>query len=412
MRNSNEVLWLISKYAVSQKYGNATRQYFLSLNFSKKGISTSLISSQSSNIKNYEKINKYYKLEQDGLFKHYLLAGPKINLGFSFVRIWSWIVFEINLFRLVFWNTKLEKPTIILVSSLSLLSFISGVLLKWKYGAKLVLEVRDIWPKSLIEVGEFSKFNPFVILLMWVEKFGYINADAIVGTMPNLLEHIKEITNKDVPIYYIPQGFEHTQVFSHLQVDALNKLKMVSLTEFNIIYSGTIGKSNRVELILLVAQKLEIIAPNIHFYIMGDGPLKDRLKLQYSNLSNVTFFDSIEYNEVPTFLSKFDLLIYPVGDFSIYRFGISPNKIIDYMRSGRPILTIYSGYPSLIQGTKYSFNVGTENIDTLVSEVLNISNIKKEILDSLGENAKRTVERYHTFDRLSNKYLDLFNDIK
>jgi len=412
MSNNKEVLWLISKYAVSNKQGNPTRQYFLSYNFAKKGMITSLISSQSSNLKTYNKLSNFYHLEEDGLLKHFLLAGPKINLGFSFLRIWSWIIFEFNLWRLAIWHKKLEKPNVIIVSSLSLLSFISGVLLKWRYGAKLILEVRDIWPLSLVEVGGFSKYNPFVILLKGVEKFGYVNADAIVGTMPNLEEHIREITRKAIPVYFVPQGFEHTQILDQLTSETVNKLELRSNNEFNIIYSGTIGKSNKVELILEIAKALTDKAPAIHFYIMGNGPLKDQLKFDYIALKNVTFIDAIKYYEVPIFLSNFDLLIYPVSDHSIYRFGISPNKIIDYMRSGRPILTIYNGFPSLIKADLYSFNVASQNVDILTAKVLELANLERQILNKLGQNAKLIVERYHSFDALSDKYLMIIKELK
>lgn len=411
MSNNKEVLWLISKYAVSNKHGNPTRQYYLSYNFAKKGINTSLISSQSSNLKTYKKLSNFYHLEEDGLLKHFLLAGPKINLGFSFLRIWSWIIFEFNLLRLAIWHKKLERPNVIIVSSLSLLTFISGVLLKWRYSAKLILELRDIWPLSLVEVGGFSKYNPFVILLKGVEKFGYVNADAIVGTMPNLEEHIREITSKSIPVYFVPQGFEHTQISNQLTLETVNKLELLNKNLFNIIYSGTIGKSNKVELILEVAKAIADKTPAIHFYIMGNGPLKDLLKLDYIALKNVTFIDPIKYYEIPIFLSNFDLLIYPVSDLSIYRFGISPNKIIDYMRSGRPILTVYNGFPSLIKANLYSFNVASENVDILTAKVLELANLDRTTLDKLGQNAKLIVERYLTYDALSDKYLKIIGSV-
>jgi glycosyltransferase involved in cell wall biosynthesis len=412
MSNTKEVLWFISKYAVSNKHGNATRQYFLSYNFARKGVNVSLISSQSSNLKTYKRLNNFYHLDEDGLLKHFLLAGPKINLGFSFLRIWSWIIFEFNLLRLALWHKRLERPTVIVVSSLSLLSFISGVLLKWRYSAKLILEVRDIWPLSLIEIGGFSKYNPFVILLKCIEKFGYLNADAIVGTMPNLGEHISKTIRKTIPIYCVPQGYEHTQVMEHLTIESAKKLELRSSEKFNVIYSGTIGKSNRVELIVEVARVIADISTDIHFYIMGNGSLKERFRLDCITLQNVTFIDPIKYSEVPKFLSNFDLLIYPVSDFSIYRFGISPNKIIDYMLSGRPILTIYNGFPSLIEANMYSFNVANGNLDVLTAKVLEIAGLDKQTLDKLGQNAKLIVERYHKFETLSDKYLKIISNLQ
>ena len=81
---------VISKYAVHPNYGNATRQYFISKYISNKGFDVSLVSSQSSNIKVYKNQKRYFELKTEGNLFFFLLKGPKINLGFSFIRLWSW----------------------------------------------------------------------------------------------------------------------------------------------------------------------------------------------------------------------------------------------------------------------------------------------------------------------------------
>ena len=103
-------------------------------------------------------------------------------------RILSWFHFEWRLWRLP--KLVFRKPDAVIVSSLSLLTIFNGLLLRRRYGCRLIFEVRDIWPLTLIEEGGFSPRNPLVVALGMVERLAYRRSDAIVGTMPNLKRHV------------------------------------------------------------------------------------------------------------------------------------------------------------------------------------------------------------------------------
>lgn len=411
MSNENKGVWFISKYAITPNYGNATRQYFLSKYMSNKGFDVVLITSQSSNIKVYDNLKGYFELNTENNLKHFLLKGPKISLGFSFLRLWSWILFEWYVLRLTLFNKHIMKPDVVIISSLSLLTFCSGVILKWRYNAKLILEVRDIWPLTLIEIGGYNKYNPIVLLLRIIEKFGYSFSDAIVGTMPNLKEHIRKSIKNEKPVYCIPQGYDSKAFLNELSVLSEKKLEKIILDKFNIVYAGTIGVANNIDLILDTATELMIKGSSAHFYFIGDGPLKSFYVNRSLNLNNVTFLDPVFPSELSRFLSNFDLLICPVKNQPIYRFGISFNKMIDYMRSGRPILFSYSGYPSFVDADKYCFITAAENSELLTSKIIEIMDVNKEVLNKMGANGLEVVKNNHSFDLLSDNYIKIINSI-
>jgi glycosyltransferase involved in cell wall biosynthesis len=410
MKSTPKVIWFISKYAVTPEFGNPNRQYFISKYIAKKGFYVTLISSQSSNIKIHKEFTgDFYFTEADN-FKHFLLKGPKINLGFSFRRLWSWIFFEWSVLKLTLFGTRLNKPDVVIVSSLSLLTLCSGILLKWRYNAKLIVEIRDIWPLTVIEIGAFKKYNPLIVILGIIEKIGYKYCDAIVGTMPNLKEHVTSIIKKNIPVYCIPQGYDN-EIFNHsISESTQNKIFSIRDDTFNVAYAGTFGNANNIDLILETAQIfLKNKNKNVHFYLIGDGPLKNNFTRQSLNLTNVTFMESVPPKDLPNFLKNFHLLLCPVMNHSIYRFGISPNKIIDYMRSGRPILISYNGYPSFIHSEEYIFTSKAENAELFASKILEVKNIDKLKLDLMGAKGKEIVEKYYTFDFLSGKYIDIIN---
>jgi glycosyltransferase involved in cell wall biosynthesis len=411
MCNENKRVWFVSKYAITPSYGNATRQYFISKYLSVKGLDVVLISSQSSNIKVYENLKGYFELKSDGNLKNFILKGPKISLGFSFLRLWSWVLFEWYVLKLALFSKQLKKPDVVIISSLSLLTFCSGVLLKWKYKAKLIIEVRDIWPLTLIEIGGYSKYNPLVLILRIIEKIGYSSSDAIVGTMPNLKEHINETIKKKKTVYCVPQGYDSNIFVNDLSDISKKKINNIRFDKFSIVYAGTIGSANNIDLILDTATELMIKGSKAHFYLVGDGPLKNNYVNQSANLDNVTFIEPVPPSELPQFLSNFDLLICPVKNQSIYRFGISFNKMVDYMRSGRPILFSYNGYPSFVDADKYSFTTAAEDSGLLTSKIIEIMGMNKQVLNRMGANGLVIVKNNHSFDLLSDKYIKIINSI-
>jgi len=175
-------LWFISKYfGIPEDTFFVTRHYFFSKYFVKKGINVSAISSASSFVK--IKIKDFALRRNIKGFDYIVLKGPKIKMGANLKRVLSWFIFEYRL-NLAPKKLKLEKPDIVLVSSLSLLTALTAIRFKKKYGAKFIFEVRDIWPLSLVDIIGVSPKNPAVKFLAWVEKKAYENADYIIISTP------------------------------------------------------------------------------------------------------------------------------------------------------------------------------------------------------------------------------------
>lgn len=130
----------------------------------------------------------------------------KIQKSASYKRILSWFAFEWHLYFLD--RRRLERPDVVIISSLSLLTILYGVFLKRLYGCKLVFEVRDIYPLTLTEELGISACNPLVLLLKFVEKLGYRRADLIVGTMPNLRSHVQKVLGYTKDVFFLRWVFE------------------------------------------------------------------------------------------------------------------------------------------------------------------------------------------------------------
>lgn len=399
-------IWYISKYASSLKYGANSRQFSFCNSFNKKGINSTLIVGNSSHLN-----NQLPQFEED--FLHEVENGvniiwinlPKYNKATSIKRLWTWVLFEYKIIK----NHKqfpVGKPDSVIASSLSLLSVISAFFLKWKYNSKFIFEVRDIWPQTFKDLSGVSKYNPLYIFLYLIEQLGYKKSDNIVGTMPGLHKHVRKHSKK---VVNIPQGVDldfYTQNQENLDSEFIGKY--FPENKFTITYAGTLGISYALDKVIEAASRIEKSHPDIHFLFLGDGIEKEKLILKSSKLKNVSFIPKIKKNLVLSFLSKSDILLHSFQMKKVFDYGISPNKFIDYMYSARPIVVMFSGYPSLINEANCGEFIPSEDIDTLIKTIEKYRNFEKEELNEIGKRGKEYLVNNMTFDILSDKYIKLF----
>jgi len=392
-------VWYISKYAVSLQQGGPSRQYLFAKSFAETGYNSILISSNSNGFTHMNINNDFIILEKKNKFKHVVLNGKKIALGFNFKRIISWITFEYRLIKYL--KKQIKEDDIVIVSSLSILTFLSGIYLKKKYKIKLIVEVRDIWPLTLIEFKKLSKYNPFVMFLSWIEKKAYDNAEYIVGTMKNLNKHIKNVSpGNEHKFNYIPMGIENNQI-KEISIDKTKK------DVFIVGYAGSFGQANKVDLILDAA-KLLSNKRDIYFYFLGDGVLLNKLKEKYAELDNVKFFPKVSKDKVFDFLLKCDILVNPWEDKSIYKYGVSPNKWIDYMHAAKPIIVPYNGYRNIINEANCGEFIETNNPGLLADTIIKYYKMPKEELIKIGLNGRKYLLNKLTIKKLTKRYIKLF----
>ena len=187
-------VWYITKYfSPKTETSMGGRSWFLLSQLASTGVDVTVISSDSNNLVDVPALHSSVFVEEVKGVRIVWLKTLKYSVAKSAKRMLSWFHFEYNLFLLS--KDRLSKPDVIVVSSLSLLTILNGIYLKRKYKCRFVLEIRDIWPLTLVEEGGFSPRNPLVKVLSFIERLGYSNADLIIGTMANLKQHVLQVSN-------------------------------------------------------------------------------------------------------------------------------------------------------------------------------------------------------------------------
>ncbi|MEO7048990.1 MAG: glycosyltransferase family 4 protein [Ferruginibacter sp.] len=398
------VIWYLCKYASPEKYFFGTRHFYLGKEWVKQGHDVTIITSNSSHLT--DKLpkfdGKFFEEDIDGINTIWL-NGLHVKKSSGASRILSWMHFEWRLFFLP--KKGFKKPDVIIASSLSLLTVVNAYIFSKKYKAKFIFEVRDIWPLSAIELGNYSKYNPFIMLLSKIEKLGYKKANAIVGTIPNLGARVEEVIGSGKNCYCIPQGISMDFYSQSKSLDADYKEKYIPKNKFIIAYAGTLNANNPLETFIEAAKLLQH-HKEIHFLIVGKGDRKEHLVKLSQDIQNVSFIPAVNKNQVNSLLHLVSIC-YDSFSSELARFGLSRNKWIDYMHAAKPIICSYSGFQSMINEAKSGAFVEYGNAEALAEEILKYSKMHQNQLKEIGENGKKFLIENRTFDRLAAKYIKI-----
>jgi glycosyltransferase involved in cell wall biosynthesis len=396
-------IWYVSKYVAIPSSGDpASRGVGFAREFGRLGHRAVIVTSAAS--------GRYDGPRHRGAFGISEVQGVTLcrvrTMGYrrskSLRRIMSWIDFELKLLFLP--KALLPRPDAVIVSSLSLLTIINGFRLRQRYKCRLVFEVRDIWPLTLVANGGFNPRNPLILLLGAVEKLGYRHADAIVGTMPNLAAHVRSVTGRDLKVHCVPHGCDPEEASSSETPTADLALRERPDEEFLVAYAGTVGFSNALAVLFECAEMMQH-DPRIRFLILGDGGLLESYKSRYERLPNLEFVPRVPRSGVNSILARSDVLYLSVLDSVVYEYGISLNKIIDYMVAGKPIIASYSGYRSMIDEAECGVFVEAGNPEALRHEIERFASMPACERKAIGQRGRDWVIRNRNFRVLAESYL-------
>jgi glycosyltransferase involved in cell wall biosynthesis len=397
-------VWYVSKYVAPKSLASGSRGFLIMREISRMGHKVVIITSDSNHLASPPVLHQSYELQQIDDLQLWWIRTLKFKIAKSLRRILSWLDFEWKLWRMP--KGHLPKPDAIVVSSLSLLTILNGFLLRRRFHCRLIFEIRDIWPLTIVEEGGFSKWNPFVICLGFVERLGYKYSDVIVGTMPNLGEHVKHILGQAKQAYCIPMGIDPLSMeqAEELPPDYVNSY--IPNNKFIVVHAGTIGITNALETFFECASLMKDNS-QVHFLIVGEGDLRQRYQEKYSSLPNLTFAPRVPKSMVQAVLSKCDLVYFSVHPSKVWRYGQSLNKVIDYMLSAKPIVASYSGYPSMIDEAGCGTYVASGDVRALLAEIERYFNMGADERVAMGEKGRRWILSNRTYEKLARDYVKL-----
>jgi glycosyltransferase involved in cell wall biosynthesis len=318
------------------------------------------------------------------------------------LRFISWFQFATKILLL---PSKLsQKPDVIIFSSLSLPGVLSSLILARHYGARHVFEVRDIWPLTMQKLLNLGRYNPIIMVLSMIEWLGYRYSDLIVTSMPGGHQWVRQKMGcNHKKTAWIPNGVDLSRFKSLGSVS-------VFAENIKIIYLGSIGQANSV-ITLVKAAEILCSHEKLTFEIYGDGPECQNLKdyVGQKELNNIYFGGNVDQSRVSDILHSADILFHGSNDSELYSFGISPNKLSEYMASGRPILNSYSGGFDPISEGNSGLTSKAGDSTALATNILKLAE-DSDLRLELGICALQQARDY-SYEAVNMKYLELLKSL-
>jgi glycosyltransferase involved in cell wall biosynthesis len=304
----------------------------------------------------------------------------------------------------------LHPPDVIIGSSVHPFAAAAGALLARRFKVPFVFEVRDLWPQTLIDMGTLAEDSFITWLLRQLEQWLYRRAAKIVVLLPLAWKYITQIGIPKERVVWIPNGVD-LSLFPRIDPE----LHCESET-FTLMYFGAHGQANGLDNIL-AAMKLVLKHSDgqcVHLRMIGDGPLKSEL-VDYAldhGLTNVSFETSVPKNQIPKLAAQADAFVISVVNLpGLYRFGISMNKLFDYLAASRPVIIAADSANNPVAEANAGLTVPPENPEALANAILKMASLPASERMRLGISGRTHVEENYGFQRLAAKLAAVLNDV-
>ncbi len=404
---------LINHYAGSTTHGMEYRPYYLAREWVRLGHKVKIVASSQSHVRTLQpKLNKQYRLDEviDGV--HYTWLDTPAYTGNGIRRLYNIATFIRRLYQERFNIAEIFEPDIVISSSTYPMDIWPARRIAKLVNAKLLFEVHDLWPLSLIELGRMSKWHPFVLLIQLAEGYAYFHSDIVVSMLPKARKHMESRGMAPHKLHIIPNGVNLddwiTPNHETLPSNIHETLILTKNKGHKIIgYIGSHGIPNALDTLLDAAALMK--NDPVLFVLVGNGHEKERLatRVKSEKLSNVKMFSPISKKLIPKFLSFIDIGYIGAPKSPLYRFGVSPNKIMDYMMAKVPIIYAIEAGNDYVAEASCGISIPAENCVSLVNGILQLLNISPSEIKKMGENGKKYVMSNLTYDVLAKKFIDV-----
>lgn len=398
-----KTVWIINQYASTPSTGMGGRHYYLAKELAKQGYKVYVIASSAHHLlREKQNIKNDYLIEEVEGVNFVWLSMPSYVNAHSKQRAINWFLFAWRLRKLS--KAISDKPDTILCSSPSPVSFIGARRLAKRFKSRLVFEVRDIWPLSLIEIGGFSPKHPFIRIMQWIEDKAYSCSDSVISNLKNSVVHMTERGMNPRKFSWVPNGFSLDEVSQEAPLNDYAKSQLPK-EKFIVGYTGSIGLANALDTLVLAADKLKKYS-DIAFVMVGAGKEKSSLQsiVKEKGLSNVYFIDPIPKVEIQAMLNRFNACYIGLKKDPLFHFGVSPNKLFDYLYSGRPIIYgIESGNYEPVSDASAGIQIPAQDSSKLAEAVLQLYSMTEAERSLMGSNGRNVALEQYEYGKLAEK---------
>lgn len=341
--------------------------------------------------------------------QYFWLKGPEYS-GNGLGRVRNMAAFVFRLFREARFLVKSFKPDVVIASSTYPMDIWPAYRIAKQAKARLVFEVHDLWPLSPMELGGMSKWHPFILLVQSAENYAYRHADVVISMLPKVRDYMESHGMAPHKLRIVPNGIDPNEWLdegSSLPEKIENELAQLKSDGYTIVgYAGSHGVANALDTLLSAAKLMR--ENKVIFVLVGGGSDKSKLQQQANDevLHNVRFIDPVLKGQIPALLQWFDVAYIGLQRQPLFRFGIAPNKLMDYMMAGCPVLLAIEAGNDPVAEAGCGLTVQPENPQAVVDGIFRLMALCDDDRKVMGLRGKVFVLENHTYPVLARQFLE------
>ena len=276
-------------------------------------------------------------------------------------------------------------------------------------GARLVHEVHDLWPLSPVELSGMSPWHPFALICQSAEDAAYRHSNAVVSMLPKVHAHMARRGLDLKKLFIVPNGISPEEWAAQpapLRADVEQAIDAARRAGAVIVgYAGSMGRPNALD-VLLDAARLLADRP-LRFVLVGDGHERERMaaRLRTEGLAQVALLPPIPKAQVPAFLAAIDIAYLGWQRQPLYRFGIAPNKLMDYMMAARPVLHSVEAGNDPVAESGCGLTVAPEAPEEVARGLRQLAAMSPRERRQFGERGRAYVLKHHAYPVLARQFL-------
>lgn len=398
---------MISHYAGAPQYGMEFRSYYMAREWVRMGHRVTVVGAAFSHLRKVQPPVGHETLE--GI--NYLWLPTTHYEGNGIKRVLSMFQFCCQVYK---HSRELIdfKPDIVIASSVYTFDLYPCHYIARRTGAKLVYEVHDLWPLSVITIGGYSRKHPFILMLQHCENYAYRHCDMVVSILDKAFPHMQRHGLSEDRFCCVPNGYlkEEWENIDNISIPKEHEELLTRLHQEGKIIVGFAGghtQSTAMDVLLDAAGLLKERS-NLAFVLVGNGPQKAELvtKAQSENLSNVFFLPPIDKNCIPKLLQQFDICYAGGIHSTLHRYGTSFNKIIDYMLAAKPIVKSVDEPGCEVERVGCGIQVEAENASQVRDAIVTLANMSEEERENMGAKGQKYATENLEYHALSQQFID------
>ena len=401
---------LINHYAGSPRDGMEYRPYYLAREWVRAGHRVQIVAASYSHVRTRQPMVTRDAVDErlDGIAYRWLPTPTYVGNGVGRVKnIWAFLS---RLWRETPRLVAEFKPDVVIASSTYPMDIWVARRIARQARAKLVYEVHDLWPASPIELSGMSRWHPFILLCQKAENDAYRDADVVVSMLPVVAEHMRAHGLDLRKLHIVPNGvaLEEWQVAPQpLAPELARYLTALQRGGRTIVgYAGSHGLPNALDVLLDAAALMK--GELVGFVLVGDGHEKARLarRVRDEGLDHVALLAPVPKGQIPALLAAFDIAYIGWQRVPIYRFGIAPNKLMDYMMAGRAVLHSVEAGNDAVAEAGCGLTVAPESAAAVAAGLRELAALAPAARAAMGERGRAFVVANHSYRVLAQRFID------